>query len=417
LLVVSCEPNRHPLGTDPKNRPQGEARDRLAAMFGSLTELPDPGHGRAIQQIERGILYKDQLSLLITTSDSQRNAGQIELYQWANSAYVRRDAISLNVNQLSLRDVDRDRIQDAVCRTSDSLGRHGMTILTTDAATNKFKYLFRIDTVEPVLYRLADTTIGLLQYDSLVDWSVGSFQVPSRLYRIVDGVYARKAFDSTWLRLIRYMRDSVTETFRLEREKVRQITGAVTLEQSKKYLSALGGLVLLNPSWVSARNFLMGERTYMAGHVSESALAFLDRMIGMPRVAPFVEVASTPAEEDQVILLAEFDEAFRRGDQYRASLVLPRLARDVTDQALMERLTEIAAIPGNTFALVEAAKTFWQIIAQRYPNAGIAYRRWGILERRLGNEDSAQVLIRRSLMFDSTSREAQEVRQSLPYLE
>jgi hypothetical protein len=137
----------------------------------------------------------------------------------------------------------------------------------------------------------------------------------------------------------------------------------------------------------------------------------------MPRVAPFVEATSNPAEEEQVILLAEFDEAFRRGDQYRASLVLPRLARIVTDQTLMERLTDIATLPGNTFALVESAKTFWRIISERYPNAGIAYRRWGILERRLGNEDSAQMLIRRSLMFDSTSREANEVRQSLPYLE
>jgi hypothetical protein len=330
---------------------------------------------------------------------------------------VQRDALPLNVNELSLRDVDRNKVQDAVCRTSDSLGRRGMTILTTDPASNKFKYLFRIDTIEPVMYRMLDTTVGLIQHDSLVDWSVGSFTVPSRLYRLVGGVYARKAFDSTWLRLIRYMRDSVTETFRIEREKVRQIAGEVSVEQSKKYLQALGGLVLLNPSWISARTFLSGERTYMGGHVSESALAFLDRMLGMPRVAPFVEVATSQAEEDQVILLAEFDESFRKGDQYKASLVLPRLARVVTDQGLMERITDIASLPGNTFALVEAAKDFWRIIAERYPRAGIAYRRWGILERRLGNEDSAQVLIRRSLMFDSTSREAGEVRQSLPYLE
>ena len=81
----------------------------------------------------------------------------------------------------------------------------------------------------------------------------------------------------------------------------------------------------------------------------------------------------------------------------------------------MERLTEIASLPGNTFALVNASKHFWRIISERYPNAAIAYRRWGILERRLGNEDTAQVLLRRSLLLDSTSREALEIRQSLPY--
>ncbi len=386
-------------------------------MIGSLTALPAADAGRTIQHIHRGVFYPKQLSLLITTSDSQQQNKRLEIYQWSNTGYGRRDVLPLRISELSLRDVDRNQVQDAICRTSDSLGRRGMTILTTDATTNKFKYLFRIDTIEPVLYRMIDTTIGLIQYDSLVDWSVGKFQLPSRLYRLVEGVYARKAFDSTWLRLIRYMRDSVTETFRVEREKVRQIAGEVSLEQSKKYLQALGGLVLLNPSWVSARTFMSGERTYMAGHLSENALAFLDRMMGLPRVAPFVEVANSQADEDQVILLAEFDESFRKGDQYKASLVMPRLARVISDQALMERITEIASLPGNTFALIQSAKHFWRVIAERYPRAGVAYRRWGILERRLGNEDTAQALIRRSLMFDSTSREAQEARQSLPYLE
>lgn len=416
LLLISCEPNRKPLGIDPKNKPQGEARDRLLAMFGSLTALPDPGNGRTIHLVQRGVIYPKQLSLVVTTADSQLNQKRVELYQWVSDSYVLRDALPLNVRDIQLRNVDKDETDELVLRTADSLRRRGMTILSTDRSTNKFKYLFRIDTVEPVLYRLLDTTVGLLQYDSLNDWSIGTFHFPSRLYRLQDGVYARKAFDSTWLRMIRYMRDSVTQVFQLEREKLRQHTGEVSYANAKNYLRAIGGLAVLNRSWIDARTFLLAERTYMAGHVSETALAFIDRLLGMPRSAAFVEVAATPAEESQVILLAEFDEAFRKGDQYRASLVLPRLARILTDQPTIERITDIATLPGNTFALVSAAKEFWRIIAERYPNAGIAYRRWGILERRLGNEDTAQVLLRRSLMLDSTSREAQEIRQSLPSL-
>jgi hypothetical protein len=417
LLVTSCEPNRRPLGIDPKNKPQGEARDKLLEMFGSLTTLPDPGPGRTLHLIERGLLYPKQLSLVATSADSQLRAQRIELYQWSKDQYVLRDALPLNASSVSLRNVDRDDRQDVILRTSDSLGRRGMTILATDPASSKFRYLFRIDTIEPVLYPLQDTTIGLLQYDSLTDWSVGTFHFPSRLYRLQDGVYARKAFDSTWLRMIRYMRDSVTQVFQVEREKLRQQAGEISLETAKNYLRALGGLAVLHRSWIDARTFLQAERSYMSGHVSESALAFIDRLLSAPRSAAFVEVATTPAEEQQVILLAEYDEAFLNGDQYKASLVLPRLARVLTDQPTIERVTDIAALPGNTFALVIAAREFWQIIAQRYPNAGIAYRRWGILERRLGNEDSAQVLLRRSLKLDSTSREAQEIRQSLPYLD
>ena len=361
------------------------------------------------------MFFPRSLSLVVTTADSQLQDRYIELYQWEKDHYVIRDALPLDVYEISVRNVDRNDRQDVICRTVDSLKRRGLTILTTDPATNKFKYLFRIDTVEPVMYRMPDTTIGLLQYDSVVDWSVGSFHFPSRMYRLQDGVYARKAFDSTWLRMIRYMRDSVSAVFQLEREKIRQATGAVSYEDSKSYLRAIGGLAILNPSWMDARSFLAGERSYMAGHVSELGLAFLDRLLGLPRVGPYVEVATSPDEEALVMMLAEFDESFNRGDQYRASLILPRIARVIREQRLMERLTEIASLPGNTFALVNASKHFWRIISERYPNAAIAYRRWGILERRLGNEDTAQVLLRRSLLLDSTSREALEIRQSLPY--
>ena len=384
-------------------------------MFGSLVELPQASSGRTIHLVQRGMFYPRQISLIVTTADSQLNARNIELYQWEKDGYALRDALPLNVEHISVRNVDRNDREDVICRTIDSLKRRGLTILTTDPASNKFKYLFRIDTVEPVMYRMPDTTIGLLQYDSLVDWSVGSFHFPSRMYRLQDGVYARKAFDSTWLRMIRYMRDSVSAVFQLEREKIRQATGAVSYEASKNYLRAIGGLAVLNPSWMDARNFLAGERSYMAGHVSELALAFLDRLLGLPQVGPFVEVANTPEDEALVMMLAEFDESFERGDQYRASLILPRIARVIREQRLMERVTEISSLPGNTFALVNAAKDFWRIVSERYPNAAIAYRRWGILERRLGNEDTAQVLLRRSLMLDSTSREALEIRQSLPY--
>jgi hypothetical protein len=419
LQFVACERNVKPLGIDPNvDRPQSEGRDKLRDDLGTLTALPASEPNRKISMLYRGMFYPNELGLFVTTVstvDSVKLPPRLELHRWQDGSLRRLDTVSLPVQSFRKRDVNNDKIDDLVCNTLDTVGRPGLTILRTDAATGRMRYMFRIDTIRPVFYKLADSTLGLLQYDSLVDWSVGSFVVPKRLYRISQDVYMRKAFDSTWLRVIRYMRDSVYQSFQAERERVRTVTGQVGIEQAEKYLRALGALVMLNPSWVSARSFLANERTFMAGHMTESTIAFIDRMLGLPRVSPFVEVAHTPEEEEYVILLSEFDEAFRSGDQSRAAIILPRLGRVLRDQATIERVSEIATLPGNALVLVEATTDFWELIASRYPNAAIAYRRWGILERRLGREDTAQVLLRRSLMLDSTSREAQEIRQSLPY--
>lgn len=418
LFFTSCERDIKPVGIDPNNRPQAEGRDKLRDELGSLTAIPSAGANRVIQLIQRGRFFQDHLGVFITTKpqpDTGKWQPRVELYRWTQDALQRVDTLTLGVVTMATTNVNNDPIDDLLCYTIDTLRRPGLALLSTDAESGRMRYLFRIDSIRPVFYKLDDNTYGLIQYDSLVDWSVRSHHFPKRLFRVESGVYARKAFDSTWLKLVRYMRDSIQQSFQLEREQVRGITGAVSYEQTQKYLRALGGLTVLNPSWINARSFLSAEKSFMSGHLSPTAIGYIDRLLALPKVGPFVEAANTPAEEQQIILLAEFDESFGRGDQQSAALVLVRLAHVLQDQATIERVTELASLPGNTLVLVDAARQFWSIISSRYPNAAIAYRRWGILERRLGNEDTAQVLLRRSLMLDSTSREALEIRQSLPY--
>lgn len=415
---VGCINNKAPAGTDPNDRPQAEGRDRLKSSLGSLTSLP--ATNRKIQFVLRDRFLPDRLELVLVTTpiaDSIRGrSSRLDLYKWSGNSYDLQDTIGIqSVFAPMTGNVDRNGLQDLLCYTHDSLGRNGLTVMTTDPDRSKWKYLFRIDTVVPVFYKLSDSTFGLIQYDSVVEWSFGKLYYPKRLYRITNGVYARRAYDSTWSRLIRYMRDSIYQSFQLEREQIRSRTGGLTIDESRKYLKALTSFVFFDPSWLHARTFLLSERNVMAGHVSGVVVGFIDQLLSLARVSPFVELSQTPEQEQLIILLSEFDHYLGRGDQLAASLILRRLSPVITDPLMIFRIVDLSSSPGVAFALVDAARDMLALHHSRNPYSAPVMRKMAQLDRRLGYEDSAQMHIRRSLMYDSTSQEAIDLRNTLPY--
>lgn len=418
LLLIACQPNREPPGSDPNDRPQAEGRDRLRDQLGSLTGFPQLDSSLHVRQTIVADLFSDKLGLVVLTASNRQDSvslNTVRLYRWVDDGYMQSDTIELpRAVRSQAYPVDAHSGSELVLHTSDSLRRNGLTILGIDRTAPRWRYLFRIDSLQPVFYRMSDNTMGLLQYDSLSDFSFGSIVFPKRLYRITGDVYARRAYDSTWIRLIRYTRDSIYQSFQLEREQIRKSGTGQDREKSARYLRALMAFVVFDPSWLHARTFLQTEKSFMAPYLVSTHIDAIQRLILSNRVAPFVEVSTTAEDESEVLLLAEFDETLERGNQTHAALILDRLAPLVTDLGLALRLVEVSTNPGNALALVLSARNLLQRFADRGVPSAVVVRRLGLLERRLGNEEAAQMLLRRSLLYDSTSAEAAEIRHSLP---
>jgi hypothetical protein len=251
---------------------------------------------------------------------------------------------------------------------------------------------------------------ALVEYDSEYARIVAEHlvSVPKKWFTLQGEFYLESPADTNWSRYLDHVRDSV--------HLVRSLTGDEMKAEAKPdkglqkaFVEANVAAALLDTSWYQATRALTVQNRDFGKKLSSEYYESLLRLSLTSRASHFVRVSGS-WNPQLLEVLGDLDDAIAIADTTRGRNIARYLLANVQDANTLIRaataLTGHWQLPNESNELLRAA-------ISRNPRSVSALRTRATVLTRLGYADSARALLVRSLQFDSTSSEAQRIRQEL----
>jgi hypothetical protein len=333
------------------------------------------------------------------------------LYRWDTLAkkYAPRDSIQTRSSiSLATAELTGDGLDELLLYSQHS-GMRGVSVLGVTAASGVLLTRYQRDSIVPRMIRFGSRT-ALVEYDSEYARIVAEHlvSVPKKWFTLQGEFYLESPADTNWSRYLDHVRDSV--------HLVRSLTGDEMKAEAKPdkglqkaFVEANVAAALLDTSWYQATRALTVQNRDFGKKLSSEYYESLLRLSLTSRASHFVRVSGS-WNPQLLEVLGDLDDAIAIADTTRGRNIARYLLANVQDANTLIRaataLTGHWQLPNESNELLRAA-------ISRNPRSVSALRTRATVLTRLGYADSARALLVRSLQFDSTSSEAQRIRQEL----
>jgi hypothetical protein len=413
----SCQFPHKPAPTDLNDVPQHGAREHLRSILGELTAMPGAPRGYVLRQLLRAPIYSSSVDIAAlywpqTCSDGMDTCAKwVILYRWDTLAkkYAPRDSIQTRSSiSLATAELTGDGLDELLLYSQHS-GMRGVSVLGVTAASGVLLTRYQRDSIVPRMIRFGSRT-ALVEYDSEYARIVAEHlvSVPKKWFTLQGEFYLESPADTNWSRYLDHVRDSV--------HLVRSLTGDEMKAEAKPdkglqkaFVEANVAAALLDTSWYQATRALTVQNRDFGKKLSSEYYESLLRLSLTSRASHFVRVSGS-WNPQLLEVLGDLDDAIAIADTTRGRNIARYLLANVQDANTLIRaataLTGHWQLPNESNELLRAA-------ISRNPRSVSALRTRATVLTRLGYADSARALLVRSLQFDSTSSEAQRIRQEL----